>query len=70
MFHAGAVVPSSDFLLQLLRVGGGDAGDCPVLCGLTRPDVLFLLVGSKVVELVWLTLLMPRALVPKFEPVP
>lgn len=67
MFHAGAVLPSSVFRLQLLTPPFGEAGDVGApgeltLLGLERPEFDDLLTGLKVVEPDSLTLLAPRPL--------
>jgi len=68
MFQAGAVLPSSSFLLQLLT-GPGDASP-PLarlldLVGLTRPEYDAFARGLKVVALVSLLLLRARSRLPE-----
>lgn len=85
MFHAGAVMPSSLFLLQLLTGPCGERAvpsvvldelDPPVSAGLRALSFLELAVGSKVEEPILLELLVPvpraalGALKPPFTPAP
>lgn len=61
MFHAGAVFPSSPFLLQLLTLPGGDIGPV-LLVGLILPEYEPFAKGFHAVALESLALLLPRSL--------